>query len=165
MLRNLLEDRFRLITHSEIRETPAYALIVGKRGIKLPTVDDSDQCAAEALLSRGQSVVVASPCGRMRISASAAGMLMEGKRVPISELVRVLAVSLDRPVLDKTNLSGLFDVRLEFADDVPTSSPHESEGAPVFVAIQEQLGLRLEAAKAKIRFLVIDQIERQTAKP
>jgi uncharacterized protein (TIGR03435 family) len=74
----------------------------------------------------------------MRISASAAGVLMEGNRVPISELVRVLAVSLDRPALDKTDLPGLFDVKSEFADDVPASSPHESEGAPVFVAIQEQ---------------------------
>jgi uncharacterized protein (TIGR03435 family) len=147
MLQSLLEDRFQLAVHRETRETQAFALTVGKRGMKLAAADQR-KCPA--------------PCGRMRISGSAAGVHMEGNQVPVSELVRVLAVSLDRPVLDKTNLAGLFDIRLDFADEVGGTSPQELPGAPVFVALQEQLGLKLEAAKAKISVLVIDRIERPT---
>jgi uncharacterized protein (TIGR03435 family) len=88
---------------------------------------------------------------------------MEGSRVPISELVRVLAVAARQPVLDRTALSGLFDIRLQFIDEPPGAPPSESPGPSVFAAVQEQLGLKLESAKGPVEFLVIDHVERPTA--
>ena len=145
MLQTLLQERFRMIAHREPRETPAFSLSVGRRGSKLAPRDND--CAGDMSASGGRSASETVPCGRMRISGSAVGVLMEGKRVPISELVRVLAVSLDRPVLDGTNLSGVFDIRLEFVEEGFRAPSSESAGAGVFVAIQEQLGLKLEPAK------------------
>lgn len=86
MLQSLLEDRFRLIVHREIRETPACELTVAKRGAKFMAADGR-KCATDISAAR---------CGKMRISGSAPGVLMEGNAVPVSELVRVLAVSLDQ---------------------------------------------------------------------
>jgi uncharacterized protein (TIGR03435 family) len=160
MLQTLLQERFRMTTHREIRETPAFSLTVGKRGSKLAPRDND--CAADMSASSGRSGTETFPCGQMRISGSAAGVIMEGKQVPISELVRVLAVSLGRPVLNGTNLSGVFDIRLEFAEEGLGAPSSESAGAVVFAALQEQLGLKLELAKTKISFLIIDQIERPT---
>jgi uncharacterized protein (TIGR03435 family) len=88
---------------------------------------------------------------------------MEGSRVPISELVRVLAVAARQPVLDRTALSGLFDIRLQFIDEPPGAPPSDSPVPPLFAAVQEQLGLKLESAKGPVEFLVIDRVERPTA--
>jgi uncharacterized protein (TIGR03435 family) len=88
---------------------------------------------------------------------------MEGRRVPISELVRVLAVAARRPVLDRTALSGLYDIRLQFVDEPPDAPLSDSTGLSVFAALQEQLGLKLESTKGPVEFLVIDHVERPTA--
>jgi uncharacterized protein (TIGR03435 family) len=88
---------------------------------------------------------------------------MEGSRAPVSELVRGLAVALDRPVLDRTNMLGVFDIRLQFIDEPPGVPPSDSPGPSVFTALEEQLGLRLESAKGPVEFLVVDRVERPSA--
>ena len=154
MLQSLLEDRFQMRVHRETRETPVYALVVDKNGSKLAAPKEGECPTTEA---------AAPPCGQMRISPSPAGVRMEGSRVPISELVRVLAVAARQPVLDRTALSGLFDIRLQFIDEPPGAPPSDSPGPSVFAAVQEQLGLKLESAKGPVEFLVIDPVERPTA--
>jgi uncharacterized protein (TIGR03435 family) len=81
----------------------------------------------------------------------------------MSELIRVLAVALNQAILDRTNLPGTFDVRLQFIDEVPGAPPTDSPGPTIFNALQEQLGLKLESARGPIEFLVIDRISRPTA--
>jgi uncharacterized protein (TIGR03435 family) len=76
---------------------------------------------------------------------------------------------LDRPVVDKTGLSGKFDFDLEWAPDetqfggeVPVASA-DSPNPPLFTALQQQLGLKLEATRGPIQALVVDAVERPTA--
>jgi len=163
MLQNLLEDRFQMRVHRESRETPVYLLSVGKNGPKLARSGDGGCPAADTPVATGRAGATERPCGQIRISSSAAGVRMEGDRVPVSELLRVLAVALNQPVLDKTALSGVFDVRLQFKDEPPGAPPSDSSGPSVFDAVKEQLGLKLEAGKGPVEFLVIDHVERATA--
>lgn len=153
MLQSLLEDRFHLRTHREQRDLPVYTLTVGKNGPKLASAKDA-ACDANAN----------PPCGRMRISMSRSGVHMEGAAAPTSELIRVLAIALSRPVVDRTGLTGVYDIRLDFVDDGPGATPApDSAGPSIFAALSEQLGLKLEAAKAPVEVLVIDHIEHPTA--
>jgi uncharacterized protein (TIGR03435 family) len=76
---------------------------------------------------------------------------------------------LDRPVVDKTNLSGRFDFDLQWAPDETqfggemTTSPPDAEDPPLFTALQQQLGLKLEATRGPVKALVIDTVERPSA--
>ena len=94
---------------------------------------------------------------------------MIGNATPLSRFANMLSQRLDRVVIDKTNLTGRFDITLRWTPDVgenplsPTGDPLPAEpgDAPsIFVAIQEQLGLKLEAAKGPVEFLVIDHVEK-----
>ena len=86
-------------------------------------------------------------------------------------LIEILSDDVDRPILDATGLTGLFDVHLEFAagggvgsaapPDVATAAPAaDSAGPSIFAAVQEQLGLRLKSARRTIEVLAIDHVER-----
>ena len=66
----------------------------------------------------------------------------------------------DRPVIDRTGLTGTYDYKLSWALDVSSALPDSPEAVSIFTALQEQLGLKLEATKAPVEFLVIDSAER-----
>jgi uncharacterized protein (TIGR03435 family) len=95
---------------------------------------------------------------------------MQGGTVLMPELVRTLAMALGRPVIDRTAYTQPFDVQLDFvADEVTTALPAPPPGSDlrerspyptITVALQEQLGLRLESAKGPVEVLVIDHIAR-----
>jgi len=154
MLQSLLEDRFQMRVHRETRETLVYALIVDKNGPKLAATKEAECPTTEP---------AGPPCGQMKIFPSPAEVRMEGDRAPISELVRVLAVAARRPVLDRTALSGLYNIRLQFVDEPPGAPLSDTTGLSLFAALQEQLGLKLESARGPVDFLVIDHVERPTA--
>src|SRR5262249_43050386 len=81
-------------------------------------------------------------------------------------LSNALATVLDRPVIDKTGLTGVFDIHLAFTPDLGSAAdPAASSdlGPSVFTALQEQLGLKLESAKAPVSMLVIDRVEKPSA--
>jgi len=98
------------------------------------------------------------PAGRVFASSTA----IIGSTVPVSQLVYSLSQRLDRPVIDKTGLKGLFDFRLEFAPLQP-SAPSDDPRPSVFAAIQEQLGLRLVSTRGPVDVVVVDSIQRPTA--
>lgn len=149
MWRTLFSQRFHLNLHQETRELPVYALVLGKGGPKFQEAE-SDLPEPEAPLSKG-----AAPGGDGPYRVGPEKMLM-------SELSDMLARNVDRPVIDQTSLTARYLISLAWQrDDLP--SPPKSEGSDlpsIFAALQEQLGLKLEARKASVKVLVIDQIER-----
>ena len=85
----------------------------------------------------------------------------------MADLIRELALTLGRPVMDKTGFTGEFDLNLNYTDAAPTKSPlsaapDEPNFSLVFAAVQ-QLGLKLEPAKGPVEVLVVDHAERPTA--
>ena len=160
MLRTLLRDRFGLRLHSETRDMPAFALVVARRDRRLgPELRESSiDCSAEAAGAK------ADPdrwCG-----IRAAGGVINGRAVSAALLAGNLSgyPAIDRPVIDRTGLTGRYDFRLEYspafvqqpADAVPTPGPS------LFTALTEQLGLSLQPETIRLPVLVIDNIERPT---
>jgi uncharacterized protein (TIGR03435 family) len=150
MLQKLLTDRFKLTFHREKKEFAIYALTIAGKGSKL-TVGKPDPSPEGA----PPLVFALSPTGA-RLAARDASM---------GDFAWVMQRSaLDRPVVDRTGLSGRYDFDLEWSPDetqfdgnVPPRNPDEPD---LFTAMQQQLGLRLEAMKGPIDALVIDQVQR-----
>jgi uncharacterized protein (TIGR03435 family) len=93
--------------------------------------------------------------GNIRIGA---GSLI-GNAVTIALFTKMLSGSLDRTIVDKTNLTGRFDLRLQWTPDVGETAADNS-GISIFAAIQEQLGLKLESQKGPVEMFVIDSVEK-----
>jgi uncharacterized protein (TIGR03435 family) len=137
MFQALLADRFKLKIHRETKDLPVFALVVGKNGPKLKNSSpDAD----------GNSFVTASYTGLIHM-VTARGT-MEG-------LARQLSNTAGRPVLDKTGLTAFYAYTLDWLP-ADRASGSDSEAASMFTAVQ-QLGLKLESAKAPYEVLVIDQ--------
>jgi len=151
MLRKLLADRFNLTFHREQKELPVYALAVARNGPKLKE--------STALPDEPPGLINRIFPGRVLLPARNATMAQFA-----SMMQRAV---LDRPVLDKTGLSGKYDFDLEWTPDETQFGGQGPPGAPeaplkpdLFAAIQQQLGLRLETAKGPVEALVIDYAER-----
>jgi uncharacterized protein (TIGR03435 family) len=153
MLRSLLTDRFKLTFHREEKVFSIYELEVAKNGPKLK-VSTAPPDDPPALIS----------------TVYPQRIVMPARNVTMSDLARLMQRAiLDRPVVDKTGLTGRYDFDLEWAPDetqfggeVPPA-PAEAQAAPLFSAIQQQLGLRLEATRGPIQALVVDKAERPSA--
>jgi uncharacterized protein (TIGR03435 family) len=147
MLQALLEDRFGLSFHRETKEGAVYALSVAKGGVRMPRTEEDSctpSCGTETRKRNGQTLTVS--VHGISLAGLSDGLLTE------------LA---GRPVIDKTGVSGLFDLHLEFTPDDKDSSGTDGAAAPsIFTALQEQLGLRLEPARGPVELFVIDHVER-----
>jgi bla regulator protein BlaR1 len=144
-LRNLLADRFQLTIHRETKEQQVYTLVVGKNGPKVKETKDGN--------------------GMMRMGR---GML-HGEGVPLGFLATAMSGHLGRSVIDKTGLTGKYDIDLRWSPDPGQAGAGpfgelpqapDPNGPSIFTAVQEQLGLRLESQKAPVETLVIDRVER-----
>jgi uncharacterized protein (TIGR03435 family) len=137
MLQTLLAERFRLTLHRESRETPVYALVPDKGGVKLH--ESAPEAKGTLFMKRGG--------------------LIESSGGTITQLVNWFsnANGVDRPVIDQTGLTGKYDFTLEWSN--PLASASDSTAPSIFTAMIEQLGLRLEPRKAPVEFLVIDRAE------
>jgi uncharacterized protein (TIGR03435 family) len=154
MLRKLLADRFKLAFHREEKEFSIYALTVAKTGSKLKESTVSPDATPEG---PPPLVFVLSP-ETVRLPARHATM---------AELASVMQrAALDRPVVDQTGLSGRYDFDLEWTPDENQFGGLGLRGTPestkpgLFAAIQQQLGLKLEATKGPIETLVVDHAEK-----
>jgi uncharacterized protein (TIGR03435 family) len=137
MLRTLLEERFGLKLHQETRELPIYALVVGKGGPKMRPVKDT---------------------GSTEMGGGDDHQLT-ARQVSMEALARTFSRQFGRQVLDLTGLPGVFDFNLDYAPD--NVAPSDDGLAPsIFTALQEQLGLRLEARKGLVEVVVIDHAEK-----
>jgi len=167
MLQALLEDRFKLKVHFETKgDQPAYALIVAKGGPKLkPFVEGS--CTRRDKIS-----LTPQPGDCLRKNSFSGGnIVIDEQGITVEEfryiyLRRSPFNGIDGPVIDRTGLTGKYDIHLESALSPPPAlrQPDDDDKAPtgptLFTALQEQLGLRLEPIKAPKRILVVDHIER-----
>jgi uncharacterized protein (TIGR03435 family) len=179
MLQTLLADRFRLVLKSELREMPVYVLTVASPGkLKLSPEETLPLPASFPELPALKGV------GRRGQLMSAPGVHLFGHAVSMSDLIRQLRQFAGRIVVDKTGRSDVFDVDLEFAPNtgpsatatptVPPQSIPPLPGTPPQAtvasqrpflqdALEEQLGLKLEAATMPIEVLVIESVERPSA--
>lgn len=180
LLQPLLFDRFKLRAHMETRALPAYVLVVARSDRRLgpqirPTAAD---CSRATTLSQEEIRANARdgwpPCGMTftvsYVASRATGTEMVQVRIRRSgstmrDFAAALQEGLDRPVIDGTGLDGRFDVEYTHAPQPPTAaeSPFGPPAPMLFVALNEQLGLKLEARRTSVPVLVIDGIERPTA--
>ena len=152
MLQKLLTERFKLNFHRDKKELSVYVLSVAKSGSKL-TRSSGDPNGLPGLFFRGPGNLVV----RNATTGDFSNMILQG-------------VVLDRPVLDQTGISGKYDFTLDWTPDDSqfpgTKLPPATAGtnAPsLYAAIQEQLGLRLEATKAPADVIAIDHVEKPSA--
>ncbi len=179
MLRTMLKDRFKLRLHTESRDVAIYALLLARSDGKLGAgmKSSSTNCAA-LLLGRGaggpppQPAAAGErpPCGVRQVLGNVAG-----GSVTMPQLAFILSRYVNRNVIDRTGLTGNFDMDLRWTpDQVPQASPGGPlPGAPppstivpngpsLFTALQEQLGLKLESQRGPIEVVIIDSAERPT---
>jgi uncharacterized protein (TIGR03435 family) len=174
MLQVLLEERFKLTLHRETRQLPVYDLAVPKGGAKLQT---SKEGSCTPYLEDSAPPPAAAPgqpnrnyCG-LHLTVSGLNRALDGKGVTVAALAANLSRNytsdLGRTVIERTGLTGTFDVHLTWSIDPlagpaapDTASPPDLAGPSLFTALQDQLGLRLESAKGPVEVLVIDHIEK-----
>jgi uncharacterized protein (TIGR03435 family) len=141
MLRQLLKERFHLVTHTQTKLVSGYELFVGASGQKMePAAVDS--------ATQGQRA------GQMTPSRLYPDRIL-ARGVSATTLAAFLSRPLRSPVTDKTDLHGVYNVDLKFAPD----SPGPSDFPSIFTAVKEQLGLELKPAKIPITTLVIDHAD------
>ena len=172
MLQTLLEERFKLKIHHETREVPAYALTVAKGGLKLHPFQEGsciprdftvlDQFPPQPFpeLPTGQKY-----CGG-GVTEQRGIVTLEAIGMSIDDFIKHSLPGLDRPVVNNTGTTGLFNFHLEFAPEEPAgagATPAEVPGPSILTALERQLGLKPEQAKVPGDFLVIDHIERPSA--
>jgi len=192
MIQSLMEDRFQLKAHREIKDLPVFDLVVGRGGSKLklsahqtPIVRNEPELVSceppppppppgtapprsstGAVLPRGGVRVIAMP------GPSSFTLTLTANAMPLSSLIALLQAYAGRPIIDKTDLKGLFDITLQFSLETATTDADSTtgqaipipaldpSGPSVFTAIQEQLGLRLEPATGPIEVLVVDSVQK-----
>lgn len=154
-----------LKVHMETREAPIYALTVAKSGSRLtPFVEGS--CKPLDLNNAG-APREAPVCifGIRPVPPNNADLVLDAQGFTLDAFARQLGISLDRPIDNRTGIEGRFNLHLEFAVDQATprfvrpNTPPSTKSS-IFQAMQDQLGLRLEATRGPRPVLVIDRVER-----
>jgi uncharacterized protein (TIGR03435 family) len=194
MLRTLLAERFRLVVRREPRELPVYALRlarddgrlgpqirrpVGECVMAIPAFAQAtgrDDAKPPEAVSLESQPPLGQPGRRCGMAREAPGTVYAGSTA-ISGLITLLSPALDRPVVDKTGLTGTFDFDLRYTGGAtfvglagrgaPVSAPDiaadpSSDAPSIFTALREQLGLKLEADRGPVDVLVVHQAERPT---
>jgi uncharacterized protein (TIGR03435 family) len=168
MVRRLLADRFKLVMHIDARDTPIFALVQarpdGRLGPQLRASSIVDCDAARAEQARGAALAASDGrpiCGgRTR----GAGFIIAGA-VSMDELARNMSRLVGRAMLNRTGLPGRYDFDLKFTPDAELTAAPAADRPPdappsLFVALEEQLGLKLEPQRAPVDVVVIDSIQR-----
>jgi uncharacterized protein (TIGR03435 family) len=189
MLQALLEDRFKLKIGRESREVPVYALTVAKSGFKLqplaqgsctpfdPLKPPASLAPADLKAAAAATCATASSIGLRK--APTGPVTADFRGITLDDFSKALDRAMDRAILNRTGIMGRFDIHMVFAPDEavpafmpggrllgfagPPSPPVQGDpvgGPSIFTAIQEQLGLKLEGAKAPGEFFSIDHVER-----
>ena len=138
MLRELLQERLKVAVHTETKDLPGYVLTVAKGGFKLKPVDGAN--GSDTNHSGGKIHT------------------MVAKRTSLSTLADVLTRSLGELVVDKTGLDGAYDFELRWTQEEQLDGPDTAPS--IFAALQETLGIKLQAQKIPMSVIVVDRAER-----
>jgi uncharacterized protein (TIGR03435 family) len=143
MLESLLADRFQLKTHFDKKQTPVYALIVGKSGPKFSASTTGD---------------------RVFHGVNGRNQFMEADRMTMPALADAIwnGFVSERPVIDRTGLTGTYKLRLEATPEFRIVRDVQPGDLSIFIAVQEQLGLKLEPASALLDAIVVDSVQHPT---
>jgi uncharacterized protein (TIGR03435 family) len=162
MLQRVLEDRFGLKFHREIKDGPVYLLTRGKSAEKMQKADCVPRFDSRSLVRRtgAPEQPDANSCGGIDFKGNGPDRSLDGRGMPMEDqgglgfqsLAGQLSLLLDRPVLNKTGLEGLFEVHLHWSS--------EQDGPSIFTAVQEQPGLKLDSGRGPVEHMVIDHAER-----
>jgi bla regulator protein blaR1 len=172
MLQALLEDRFKLKVHRETRQVPVYLLTLAKGGPKLQQVPQGSCVPPDystwpmPALPPGKSYCVSRGAGGRK----GPNTTIHEDEATVDYVCKLLQLVMDRPVVDRTGLTGQYKFDLEFAIDQSTpgvvgpeyAQPSDDPPAPSIFTVMQRLGLKMEATKGPRDFLVIDHVERPT---
>jgi uncharacterized protein (TIGR03435 family) len=138
MMQTLLAERFKLVTHRDQKEMSYYALVPAKNGPKIQSVKDvPDGFRGTTFGGRINSI-----------------LQMPGLAYLLSRF------ETERPIIDRTGLSGLYEVKLEWTPARQAQNANTAPGPSLFTAVTEQLGLKLEARKGPVEILIVDRAEK-----
>jgi uncharacterized protein (TIGR03435 family) len=179
-LRALLAERFNLRAHADTRQLPAYVLRLARRDGQLgpqirPTQAD---CSGQKVLNQDEIRATVRegwpPCGMVFVvsftTKAAAGtavqMRFRRSATSMADLASSFQGAVGRPVVNRTGLEGRYDVEYSYSPqpaDAGVTSAFGREAPGVLAAVEEQLGLRLDAERTDVPVLIVDSVERPTA--
>ena len=173
MLRSLLADRFKLVVRNETRDGPIYALTLARADGKLGPQFSASTTDCAAIMKEAMKPGGPPPPPPIQGDRLTCGMRIGPNRLDmggfaLSELVNGLGVLLGRTVVNRTGLTGNYDLKLTFSREqipgIPLPAgiqlPPEDPDAPsIFTALQEQAGLKLESTRGPVQMLVVDRAE------
>jgi uncharacterized protein (TIGR03435 family) len=162
MLQKLLTERFQIVLHREVKDTSVYRLKVAKNGPKLQPAKELPHYENEDERREAMQKQALENLEKMR-AAGEAGIKTPSRsfgmaRATMEKFAETLSGHLDRPVMDMTQLDGEYSFHLAWTPD--KGLQEEPSEFSIFIAIQEQLGLKLEAGNEAIELLVIDKAEK-----
>lgn len=169
MLQTLLAERFNVIVHYETRDLPVYGLVMARNDGRMgPRLRRPETDCRTFDFRKSPTPPPGGFCGGIRSGPSN----FIGKGATMRQLALNLSPRVGRIVLDRTGLSGAFDLDLEWAPNSPAVASPEAAltggaapadlGLSIFTAVQEQLGLKLDSQRGPVDVLVIDRAERPT---
>jgi uncharacterized protein (TIGR03435 family) len=153
LLQALLAERFHLVARRETREMPTFALVLARKDEKLGAqlIRSDFDCAAYRAGPHGLPEPGRTPPCATRIGPGA----LSGKAITMAQLATSLGPLMSRFTVDRTGLSGVFDVELTWTPDAAA----DPSAPPLVTALVEQLGLKLVSEKGPVEVLVVDRIE------
>ena len=165
MLQAFLAERFKLMVRRERTDFPVYALVMatpGKLGPRLRPYSSDETCDQS---NSSDPSVDAIPCEAISVTPVKNGTRYAGRKLTVEQFVKLVSganPNISHPILDRTNLGGLYDLSLEFGSVQPGSPSDPSAVAgpiSIFDAVQDQLGLKLEPQIAPVDVLLVDHVE------
>ena len=161
MVRALLADRFKLVLHAETKEIAVFDMVLAKPGKTGPALTPHPADDPKCLLKAPEGFF--SPCGAVGFMPGAP-VKVAGRNIPLQMFADNLNGPAGRPVVDKTGLTGTYDVTLTFAADPDPGAPPPPEPTPPSFsqAMGDQAGLKLVPGKGKVVVYLLDQIEHPT---
>lgn len=136
LLKTLVDERFKLVVHRDSRPYPGYALVVVKKGLRIQPVEGA---------------------ARSSLNNQVGGVKATG--VTMDRLSEWLALRIGAPVSNQTHAAGAFDFTLQFTGS-ERPDPSSAEMPPIFAALEDQLGLKLEPRKLAMEVIVVESAEK-----